>query len=167
MFFCFHPGFSRNNDPIWRLRICFKWVARRWQLNDFSIFTPNLGGRWTQFDYRIFFRGVGEKPTNQVGSQPPVLDSSHELGYVKTWRKRFLPVVPGSPVPGTCATRCSRSCGGKMLGWVNPLRGGIEMGLRCYLQKDFGTLPETNISPENRPLEKEIPIENHHFQRLC
>ena len=25
------------------------------------------------------------------------------------------------------------------------------------------TLPETNISPENRPLEKEIPIGNHHF----
>ena len=24
-------------------------------------------------------------------------------------------------------------------------------------------LPETNISPENRPLEKEIPIGNHHF----
>ena len=23
------------------------------------------------------------------------------------------------------------------------------------------TLPETNISPENRPLEKEIPVENH------
>ena len=63
-----------------------------------------------------FSEGLVEKPTNQVGSQPPVLDSSHELGYVKTWRKRFLPVVPGSPVPGTCATRCSRSCGGKMLG---------------------------------------------------
>ena len=35
---------------------------------------------------------------------------------------------------------------------------------------DFGievfivtTLPETNIAPENRPLEKEIPIGNHHF----
>ena len=28
-----------------------------------------------------------------------------------------------------------------------------------------GTLPETtNIAPENRPLEKEIPIGNHHFQ---
>ncbi len=26
-----------------------------------------------------------------------------------------------------------------------------------------GTLPETNIAPENRPLEKEIPIGNHHF----
>ena len=26
------------------------------------------------------------------------------------------------------------------------------------------TLPETNISPENRPLEKEIPIGNHHFR---
>ena len=23
--------------------------------------------------------------------------------------------------------------------------------------------PETNIAPENRPLEKEIPIGNHHF----
>ena len=29
------------------------------------------------------------------------------------------------------------------------------------------TLPETNIAPENRPLEKEIPIGNHHFQGLC
>ena len=28
----------------------------------------------------------------------------------------------------------------------------------------FGTLPETNIAPENRPLEKEIPIGNHHFE---
>ena len=26
-----------------------------------------------------------------------------------------------------------------------------------------GTLPETNIFPEDRPLEKEIPIGNHHF----
>ena len=25
------------------------------------------------------------------------------------------------------------------------------------------TLPETNIAPENNPLEKEIPIGNHHF----
>ena len=25
------------------------------------------------------------------------------------------------------------------------------------------TLCETNIAPENRPLEKEIPIGNHHF----
>ena len=29
------------------------------------------------------------------------------------------------------------------------------------------TLPETNIAPENRPLEKEIPIGNHYFQVLC
>ena len=26
------------------------------------------------------------------------------------------------------------------------------------------TLPETNIASENRPLKKEIPIGNHHFQ---
>ena len=25
------------------------------------------------------------------------------------------------------------------------------------------TLPETNVAPENRPLEKEFPIGNHHF----
>ena len=25
------------------------------------------------------------------------------------------------------------------------------------------TLPETNIDPENEPLEEEIPIKNHHF----
>ena len=29
------------------------------------------------------------------------------------------------------------------------------------------TLPETNIAPENDPLEKEIPIGNHHFQVPC
>ena len=29
------------------------------------------------------------------------------------------------------------------------------------------TLPETNIVPENRPLEKEIPVGNHHFEGLC
>ena len=29
------------------------------------------------------------------------------------------------------------------------------------------TLPETNIAFENRPLEKEIPIGNTHFQGLC
>ena len=32
--------------------------------------------------------------------------------------------------------------------------------------KNGGTLPETNVAPENRPLEKEIPIGNHHFQVL-
>ena len=29
------------------------------------------------------------------------------------------------------------------------------------------TLPETNLAPENRPLEKEIPLGNHNFQVLC
>ena len=33
-----------------------------------------------------------------------------------------------------------------------------------YLYNMFWpTLPETNIAPENEPLEKEIPIGNHHF----
>ena len=29
------------------------------------------------------------------------------------------------------------------------------------------TPPKTNMEPENGPLEKEIPIGNHHFQVLC
>ena len=32
---------------------------------------------------------------------------------------------------------------------------------------DVGTPPKTNMEPENRPLEKEIPIGNHHFQVPC
>ena len=31
----------------------------------------------------------------------------------------------------------------------------------------FVTLPETNMAPENNPLEKEIPIANHHFLVIC
>ena len=31
----------------------------------------------------------------------------------------------------------------------------------------ISTLPKTNMAPENRPLEKEIPIGNHRFQVLC
>ena len=30
-----------------------------------------------------------------------------------------------------------------------------------------GTPQKTNMEPENEPLEKEIPIGNHHFQVLC
>ena len=30
-------------------------------------------------------------------------------------------------------------------------------------KKNMFTLPETNMAPENNPLEKEIPIGNHHF----
>ncbi len=42
------------------------------------------------------------------------------------------------------------------------------MGLRWFDHFEFAkiTLPETNIAPENRSLEKEIPIENHHLQGL-
>ena len=38
----------------------------------------------------------------------------------------------------------------EMLGWRNTRRASGS------------TLPETKIAPENRPLEKDIPIENHH-----
>jgi len=30
-------------------------------------------------------------------------------------------------------------------------------------KKKYATLPETNMAPENNPLEKENPIGNHHF----
>ena len=39
--------------------------------------------------------------------------------------------------------------------------------LRYHLTDVSFTLPETNIATENRPIEKEIPVGNHHFQGLC
>ena len=53
---------------------------------------------------------------------------------------------------------------GGTYGWLgvssakNP---GIFLEDRGFLENH--TLPETNIAPENRPLEKEIPIENRNF----
>ena len=39
-----------------------------------------------------------------------------------------------------------------------------EKWQQIFSQKvETGTLPESNIAPENGPLEKEIPIGNHHF----
>ena len=40
---------------------------------------------------------------------------------------------------------------------------GLHESFQILPQLQGTTLPETNISPENRPLEKEIPIGNHHF----
>ena len=45
--------------------------------------------------------------------------------------------------------------------------GGGTDGILEYVPKEKVTLPKTNMAPENRPLEKELPIGNHHFQGLC
>jgi len=49
-------------------------------------------------------------------------------------------------------------CGFSVLVQGNRWGGSARMMLEAG-----STLPETNISPENRPLEKEIPIGSHHF----
>ena len=41
------------------------------------------------------------------------------------------------------------------------------LGFHVNLPGCSDTLSKTNIAPENRPLEREIPIGNHHFQVLC
>ena len=38
---------------------------------------------------------------------------------------------------------------------------------RCFWKRKTCTPPNTNMEPENGPLEKEIPIGNHHFQVPC
>ena len=47
----------------------------------------------------------------------------------------------------------------------------IERDVQSYIvfNKMFLKLtpPKTNIEPENGPLEKEIPVGNHHFQVPC
>ena len=42
---------------------------------------------------------------------------------------------------------------------------GFQVDFPVYLSKD--TIPETNISPENRPSQKEISVPTIHFQGLC
>ena len=37
------------------------------------------------------------------------------------------------------------------------------MGNKFHQPEISTILPETNMAPENNPLEKEIPIGNHHF----
>ena len=34
----------------------------------------------------------------------------------------------------------------------------------CWWKRNKHTLPETNMAPENRPVEKEIPVGTHHFR---
>ena len=43
------------------------------------------------------------------------------------------------------------------------LSDGESLGVCPLVIALADTLPETNVSPENRPLEKEIPIGSHHF----
>ena len=60
-----------------------------------------------------------------------------------------------------------RNCGADMLERVSVTRlsrwnleGSSGYGLLTVIGN---TLPETNMAPENNPLEKDIPIGNHHF----
>ena len=51
-----------------------------------------------------------------------------------------------------------------MLNFQDSFLNSFERHLGNYSLSTLPTtLPETNIAPENRPLEKEIPIGNHHF----
>ena len=56
---------------------------------------------------------------------------------------------------------CMRCVGCLLLWFFSKNNEGISP------QRPKLTLPETNIAPENGPLEKEIPIGNHHFQVRC
>ena len=55
--------------------------------------------------------------------------------------------------------------------WGKYAKGTCELSILRNVESESGfeapTLPETNMAPENTPLEKEIPIGNHHFWVLC
>ena len=51
--------------------------------------------------------------------------------------------------------------------YPKPCKNGKWSTVTPPQNKQTNISPETNIAPENRPLEKEIPIGNHHFQGLC
>ena len=58
------------------------------------------------------------------------------------------------PIPAVDTAEAAEELG------IEVLRRGCG---RCGGEAVGVTLPETNIAHENRPLEKEIPIGNHHF----
>jgi len=71
-------GKRRNinpNHPILRFHV---WFWRLYNLvggfNDFFIFTPIYLGKWIQFDFCIFFKGVGST-TNQFTSKSPNIEN--------------------------------------------------------------------------------------------
>ena len=72
------------------------------------------------------------------------------------------------------ARRQKRSPGmhrGNFFGGVSDLTSpgftGKSTNSLMLFSKDRFTPPKTNMEPENGPLEKEIPIGNHHFQVPC
>ena len=52
------------------------------------------------------------------------------------------------------------------VGWERPWTEGWMSGWVFQSAKQDVTLSEANIDPENGPLEKDIPIGNHHLQGL-
>ena len=58
------------------------------------------------------------------------------------------------PIPAVDTAEAAEELG------IEVLRQGCG---RCGGEAVGVTLPETNIAHENRPLQKEIPIGNHHF----
>ena len=63
--------------------------------------------------------------------------------------------------PSLCRPACLGRSMCVVLKIAKQRRLGVDIEVvRCY--RRF-TLPETNIAPENRPQEKEIPMANHHF----
>jgi len=58
----FSPKNWKNYEISFRRVDRSEWKSRWWQLNFFLIFIPNMGEDSTDFDVRIFFRWVGEKP---------------------------------------------------------------------------------------------------------
>ena len=56
---------------------------------------------------------------------------------------------------------------GRFWNFVNQIDSQVKSVSDKVAGKIPPTLPETNIAPENRPLEKEIPMGNHHLWGLC
>ena len=72
-------------------------------------------------------------------------------GWSPKCMMRYMYTLPNIASCPTCSPPAEVSLSGTWPRWC------FQAFLDCL------TLPETNIAPENRPLEKEIPIESYHF----
>ena len=91
-------------------------------------------------------------------------DSNAPRVYAPSWMQRPMEAVRYMPSVATAQPSVPQAITQLQLpqGWVKSREEKNHPG-RYVSATNWPTLPETNMAPENRPLEKEIPIGNHQF----
>ena len=173
--FCSCKGFIHNDIPLWD-----DLTTLRWFWDNLSLFLTTCSK--LQYGQCILLATKTRRVT-------PI---SADMYMMRPQQKHLLdhgkldgPHISGSYLWKSLQKSCKKKHGKlSILQKKNQKKFSLVLwcfnytpknGFTCFTSKkknggffpdDFSfsiTLPETNIAPENEPLEKEIPIGNHHF----